>query len=173
MSQHLTIKFKKTHPDAVIPSYAMPGDAGLDLTAVRIIANTTSQITYGLGLSVEIPDGYVGLIFPRSSVRNYELILSNCVGVIDSKFRGELQVTFNKTNGLDSIAYKPKERICQMIIMPYPTINCVEVDELGMTDRGTGGFGSTNQPFYKIVENQIGNYICFIYKYVNGNLTTA
>lgn len=139
----MQVKIKRLHPDAVIPKYAKNGDAGLDLTAINIISNTHSQVQYDTGLSVEIPEGYVGLIFPRSSVFQYEISLSNCVGIIDSGFRGSIKVIFNKTNGLDSLKYKVGDRIGQLIILPYPKIELIEVDELSETERGSNGFGST------------------------------
>lgn len=139
----MIVKFKKLSPLAVIPRYSKPGDAGMDLTATSKIDNTTFQCTYGTGISVEIPEGYVGLVFPRSSIRNTELILSNSVGVIDSGYRGEIQATFIKTNGLESWDYKIGDRIAQLIIIPYPQIEFEEVEELSQTDRGTGGFGSS------------------------------
>ena len=137
------VKVKKLVPEAVIPSYSKVGDAGMDLTITKEIENTSFSVSYGFGIALEIPQGYVGLVFPRSSVRNQDLILSNCVGVIDSGYRGELQATFKKTNGLDSIKYKVGERGAQIIILPYPTIYMTEVPELSNTERGSGGFGST------------------------------
>ena len=137
------VKVKKLVPEAVIPSYSKVGDAGMDLTITKEIENTTFSVSYGFGIAIEIPKGYVGLVFPRSSVRNQDLILSNCVGVIDSGYRGELQATFKKTNGLDSIKYKVGDRGAQIIILPYPTIYMTEVPELSNTERGDGGFGST------------------------------
>ena len=139
------VKVKKLDSNAVIPSYSKVGDAGMDLTITREIENTSFSVSYGFGIAMEIPKGFVGLVFPRSSVRNQDLILSNCVGVIDSGYRGELQATFKKTNGLDSIKYKVGERGAQIIILPYPTIYMTEVPELSDTDRGTGGFGSTGK----------------------------
>jgi dUTP pyrophosphatase len=141
----MKVKIKRVHPNAIIPAYAKESDAGLDLVATSIISNTTFQITYGLGIALEIPEGFVGLVFPRSSIRNTELTLSNSVGVIDSGYRGELQATFNKSNGLDSISYKVGERVCQIMIIPHPIIELTEVDELSTTERGTGGFGSTGK----------------------------
>ena len=141
----MRVRIKKLNPNAVIPKYAKDNDAGLDLVATTIKENTTFQITYGLGIALEIPDGFVGLIFPRSSIRNTELILSNSVGVIDAGYRGELQATFNKSNGLDSIAYKVGDRVCQLIIIPHPIIELEEVSELTNTERGDGGFGSTGK----------------------------
>jgi dUTP pyrophosphatase len=141
----MKVKIKKVHPNAVKPKYAKENDAGMDLVATSIIENTTFQITYGLGIALEIPDGMVGLVFPRSSIRNTELTLSNSVGVIDAGYRGELQATFNKLNGLDSIAYNVGDRIAQIIIVPHPVVQFVEVDELSESKRGDGGFGSTGK----------------------------
>ena len=143
INEGVVIKVKKLDPNAVIPSYSKVGDAGMDLTITKEIENTSFSVSYGFGIAMEIPKGYVGLVFPRSSVRNQDLILSNCVGVIDSGYRGELQATFKKTQGLDSIKYKVGERGAQIIILPYPTIYMTEVPELSDTERGSGGFGST------------------------------
>ena len=141
----MKVKLKKLHPNAVKPKYAKESDAGMDLVATEIISNTTFQVTYGFGIAIEIPTGMVGLIFPRSSIRNTELTLSNSVGVIDAGYRGELQATFNKLNGLDSVAYKVGDRIAQIIIVPHPIVQFVEVDELSESKRGEGGFGSTGK----------------------------
>ena len=81
----LKVKINKLHKNAIIPRYAKSGDAGMDLTATFKLSNTPFQCTYGTGISIEIPKGHVGLVFPRSSIRNMELLLSNSVGVIDSK----------------------------------------------------------------------------------------
>jgi dUTP pyrophosphatase len=145
VSEGVLVKVKKLDSNAVIPTYSKVGDAGMDLTITREIENTTFSVSYGFGIAMEIPKGFVGLIFPRSSIRNQDLILSNCVGVIDSGYRGELQATFKKTNGLDSIKYKVGERGAQIVILPYPTIYMTEVPELSNTERGEGGFGSTGK----------------------------
>lgn len=141
----LVVKVKKLHPDAVIPSYSKIGDAGMDLTITTIKENTTFDVSYGFGIAMEIPKGFVGLVFPRSSVRNQDLILSNCVGVIDSGYRGEIQATFKKTQGLDSVKYKVGERGAQIMILPYPQITMIESNDLSDTERGDGGFGSTGK----------------------------
>ena len=141
----LQVGIKKLEARAVIPSYAKPGDAGLDLTATSIISNTTYEVTYGTGLAIEIPTDHVGLLFPRSSVRKYDLQLANSVGVIDSGYRGEIQFTFNKTQGLDSMKYKVGDRIGQLVILPYPQIQLVEEQQLSDSERGEGGFGSSGQ----------------------------
>ena len=136
----MKIKMKKLHPDAVIPRYAKAGDAGLDLTAVEIIADG-SLLTYKTGLAVEIPNGYVGLLFPRSSVYKTGQTLTNCVGVIDSGYRGEIMMKFSfSPQGLE---YEVGDRVGQLLIMPYPKVEFVEVDELSETSRGSGGYGST------------------------------
>ena len=143
----MKVRIKKLNENAVIPSYAKDGDAGMDLVATSIISTTSTQITYGIGLALEIPKGFVGLIFPRSSVRKTRLMLSNCVGVVDSGYRGELQATFNKINN-DSVSendYKVGDRIAQIMIIPHPSIEFEEADELSDTERGEGGFGSTGK----------------------------
>jgi dUTPase len=104
MDMGIIVKVKKLDDNAVIPSYSKVGDAGMDLTITSIKENTSFHVSYGFGVAMEIPSGYVGLVFPRSSVRSQDLILSNCVGVIDSGYRGEIQATFKKTQGLDSVA---------------------------------------------------------------------
>lgn len=141
----MKIKVKKINENAVIPKYSKPGDAGLDLTAVSIVSNTTFQVIYDTGLAIEIPEEHVGLIFPRSSICNYELELSNSVGVVDSGYRGTIRFVFNKTNGIDSLKYKVGDRIGQLLILPYPEIELVEVDELNDSERGHKGFGSTGK----------------------------
>ena len=141
----MQVRIKKLNENAVIPTYAKVGDAGMDLIATSIIGDGQFQITYGTGLAMEIPYGFVGLVFPRSSIRKTGLELSNSVGVIDSGYRGEIQATFKKTNGLDSIKYKIGDRGAQIIILPYPQVEMVESDVLSDTERGTGGFGSTGQ----------------------------
>ena len=141
----MIVNIKKIHPDAVIPSYAKNGDAGMDLVATSIISEEVFQITYGLGIALEIPEGFVGLVFPRSSIRKTDLSLTNCVGVIDSGYRGELQATFRKERGVASRKYEVGDRVVQLMIIPHPTIEFNEVNELSNTERGEGGFGSTGK----------------------------
>ena len=147
----LNVKFKKLHPDAVIPSYAQPGDAGLDLTAISENFKPSGEyerkgyhyIEYGTGLSVEIPEGYVGFLFPRSSISKTSLILANSIGVVDSGYRGEIMLRFKCTDLRTGKVYEVGDRIGQLIIMPYPKINIIEAEELSETERNTGGFGSS------------------------------
>ena len=141
----MKVRIKKLKENAVIPTYAKDGDAGMDLVATRIISNTTFDVSYGTDLAMEIPNGFVGLVFPRSSIRKYELVLSNSVGVIDSGYRGEIQATFKKTNGQDSFKYNTGERGAQIIIMPHPNIELIEFKDLSSSERGEGGFGSTGK----------------------------
>lgn len=138
----MKVHIKKLHPESVIPTYAKESDAGLDLTATSIIHETAEQIVYGTGLALEIPEGFVGLVFPRSSIRKYGLLMANSVGVIDAGYRGEVQVTFLKTD-VEGPFYHHGDRVAQIIIIPHPQINFVEVQALSETSRGTGGHGST------------------------------
>jgi dUTP pyrophosphatase len=138
----LTVKIKRLNPNAVKPFYSKHGDAGLDLVAVDLV-ETAKHVTYYTGLAFEIPENNVGLLFARSSIRNYDLSLSNSVGVIDSGYRGEIQVTFNKTDSYNPIIYKIGDKVAQLVILPYTTISLVETGELSSSERGTGGFGST------------------------------
>lgn len=138
----LNVRIKKLRPDAVIPTYARDGDAGLDLTAVSFGFDEYHNFVYGTGLAFEIPKGYVGLLFPRSSNSKKDLILMDCVGVVDSGFRGEVTFKFRKIEK-DAARYNVGDRVGQMIIMPYPKINFIESEELSETERGFGGYGSS------------------------------
>jgi dUTP pyrophosphatase len=135
----IKIKVKKIHPDAVIPRYAHCGDAGMDVVAISKRV-TDKFIEYGTGLAFEIPEGYVLFIFPRSSLPKKDLMLGNSVGVLDSGYRGELFLRFQRM-GEDH--YEIGDRIGQVILMPHPKVEVEEVEELSDTIRGNGGFGST------------------------------
>lgn len=140
----MKIHFKKLDSKAQKPKFGKPGDAGADLVATSVDFSRENQVVYGTGLAVEIPEGMVGLVFPRSSIRNYDLSLSNSVGVIDSGYRGEIMVTFNILNPYTvENSYQVGDRIAQLVIMPVPLAQFVEVDELSETQRGTDGHGST------------------------------
>ena len=139
----MEIKVKKLTPKAEIPQYAHIGDAALDVKAVS--RNITDKyIEYGTGLSFEIPQGYVMLIFPRSSVSNQDLSLANCVGVLDSTYRGELKLRFRIILNAQDI-YEVGDKVGQILVIPYPVLSFKETDELSTTDRGSGGFGSTGK----------------------------
>lgn len=142
----MKVRIKKLHPDAVIPKYAKHGDAGMDLVAIskesdsRRYLGYDKVVTYKTGIALEIPEGYVGLLFPRSSIYKKDLTLSNSVGVLDSGYRGEVMFKFRKTSYHD---YEVGDRVGQLIIIPYPQIEFEEVEELSDTERGNGGYGSS------------------------------
>ena len=144
----MDVKFKKLHDDAKIPSYAHDTDAGLDLTAVSFTQEFDKSnklvLVYHTRLAVEIPEGYVGLIFMRSSISNKSISLTNAVAVIDSGYRGELLLKYKITTDSLPTIYQPGEKIGQLIIIPYPKINPIEAEELDSSDRNEGGFGSTD-----------------------------
>lgn len=152
----ISVKFKKLMNGVPTPRYSRSGDAGIDLTAMskRLeYVNGVAQYVYGTGIAVEIPEGYVGLVFPRSSVAKMNMTLSNCVGVIDSNYRGEITAKFNVINdsqfnydtGGHIGKYNEGDRICQLLIIPYPRIDLEEVNELSSTERGDQGYGSSGK----------------------------
>lgn len=164
----MEVKIKKLRLDAVIPTKSHDDDAGFDLTAVRYEVDKEGNHVYYTGLAFEIPKGYVGLLFPRSSNAKKDLLLSNSVGILDSNYRGEVILKFKPSmrHGLididydtasypignygtlyheHPIVYQEHERVGQLIIIPYPEIEFKEVDELSETDRSDGGFGSTGK----------------------------
>lgn len=154
----IVLKVKKLDPAAVLPTRIHPSDAGFDLTAIEdpeeILKDGVFYLEYRTGLAIEIPAGHVGYIFPRSSIRRTVLTLSNCVGVIDSGYRGEITFSF-KADGYasesanrsleDPPIYRKGDRIGQLIIMPLPQTTIEIVDELSEADRGDNGYGSTGK----------------------------
>lgn len=150
----MKVYIKKLYEDSIAPTRAHETDAGWDLYAHSKALDEDGNVVYGTGVAFEIPKGYVGLIFPRSSNAKKDLILSNSVGVIDSGYRGEVSFKFKNT-ALEFecepyVTYKPKrydvgDRIGQIIIMPYPEIEFVEVDELPVGERGNNGYGSSGK----------------------------
>ncbi len=159
----MKVKIKKLSENAVMPTKAHASDAGFDLVATSREIDDMGNIVYGTGLAFEIPEGYAGFIFPRSSISKTNIALTNAVGVVDSHYRGEVTAKFkpvpmvneqtdtkgNKLliqDGDEAVyAYAVGERIAQLIIMPYPEIEFEEADKLSDTDRGTGGYGSTGK----------------------------
>ena len=174
----MKVKIKRIHKDAVIPKYAMPCDAGMDITAVsKEFDYESGCVIFGAGISVEIPEGYVGLLFPRSSIYKRCMEMTNCVGVIDAGYRGEIKVIMRSANRLvrpkrfwnriraifckmvfkhinddtnsvivDNINtndYNVGDRVAQLIIMPFPTVEFDEVESLSDSVRGQNGHGST------------------------------
>jgi dUTP pyrophosphatase len=134
------VKIKKLNEDAKIPKYAKPGDAGMDLTAIDAV-HDNDFVTYHTGLAMEIPQGHLGFLFPRSSVYKTGQKLTNSVGVIDSGYRGEIMLKFSKSHS--NKEYNIGDRVGQIIIMPYPLVTFYESADLSQTERGTGGYGST------------------------------
>ena len=172
--KELKVNIKKLHPDAVIPSYAHETDCGMDLTAVSKTFDEYGNVVYGFGLAFEIPEGYAGFIFPRSSNHKSRLLLTNSVGIVDSGYRGEVTAKFAQRTSVsaptkfwsriklwllgkmdngdlktweaaNSGNHKVGDRVAQMVILPYPKVQFVEVDDLSDTERGTGGYGSTGK----------------------------
>ena len=160
------IRFKRLVPEAKAPFKKIDVDAGFDLFATGINYGE-NYIEYLTGIAVEIPEGYVGFIFPRSSVTNYDLMLKNSVGIIDASYRGELRCRFYETREhLDYVqsdkfndgtvrdlhqpllkrnTYEIGDRVAQIVFMELPKIKLVETDELSDTERGAGGYGSTGK----------------------------
>ena len=140
----MKVNIKKLHNNAIIPKYSKDGDAGMDLTATSRFEDEYGNMTYGTSLAFEIPKGYVGLLFPRSSNSKKDLYLTNHVGVIDSGYRGEVMLKYRLAIGKGNAKiYDVGDRIGQLIIMPYPQIEFQEVEELSDTERGDRGYGST------------------------------
>ena len=140
----MKIRFKKLDPAASAPRKGTSGSAGFDLTAISEHWNDENHVwEYGTGIAVEIPPGYVGLCFPRSSIFRTGTFLSNSVGVIDSDYRGEIKAKFY--DFLDGYLYNVGDRIVQLVIVPIPDVDFMESDELSATGRGTGGYGSTGR----------------------------
>lgn len=140
----LEVKIKKLSDQAVIPNYSNNGDACFDLVCTSYNPSE-NYIEYGTDLAFAIPFGYVGIIKPRSSVSKYNLIFSTS-GVIDSGYRGQVTVRFKHVSAnnynQDNI-FQIGDRIAQMYILPYPQVQFQEVEELDITERGTGGHGSS------------------------------
>lgn len=145
----MELKFKKLSEKAVMPIRAYDGDAGIDLTCTSVTTalNECGQLmlVYHTDLAVEIPDGYVGLLFPRSGIYKKSLELTNSVGVIDSGYRGEITAIMHPTTDVLPAIYKEGDRCCQLIIMQLPEYDIVEAEELSETTRGKGGFGSSDE----------------------------
>lgn len=141
----MKIRIKRISKYAVVPKYAHDyEDACFDLVATSRTYDDYGNAVYGTGLAFEIPEGYCGLVFPRSSNCKKSLLMCNSVGVIDSGYRNEVSVRFKPTM-IDGTEYEVGERVAQMMIVPLPHIEFEECDELSGSERGTGGFGSTGK----------------------------
>jgi dUTP pyrophosphatase len=145
----MKLKIKKLHPDAVVPVYATEGAACFDLHAICAGPNTPIHQGQGVnmrtGLAFEIPPGHVMLVFSRSGhAFKHDTRLANCVGVIDSDYRGELTVRLTSDGSItDVLRINPGDRIAQARVVPFPRVEFELAQDLGVTERGLGGFGST------------------------------
>jgi dUTP pyrophosphatase len=145
----MDIKFKRLSEKAVKPIRATKGSAGFDLTSTHVTTEVSECgqiiLVYHTDLAIEIPEGYVALMFPRSSISKKSIRLCNSVGVIDSDYRGEVMGKFVVTTDVIPALYKEGERFAQLVIVPTFVEDFVETEELTETERKTGGFGSTNE----------------------------
>lgn len=141
----MQVKFKKLHKNAVTPSYSREGDGALDLTAISKETSAHYE-EMDTGIALEIPKGYLGLVLPRSSITNKGVYLGNSIGLIDSNFRNSIKFRFKKVHDEKTYSeqsYGIGDRVGQIIILPYPKIELVEVDNLSDSERGTNGWGSS------------------------------
>lgn len=163
----MKIRIKKLCENAVVPTKAHPSDAGFDLVATSRSFDENGNFVYGTGLAFEIPEGHVGLVFPRSSISKGDFSLANAVGVIDPHYRGEVTLKFKTTLRIASLwsmiklmfhrgaklnvfnsaskQYEIGDRIGQLIVIPFPDVEFEEAAELSSTDRGEGGYGSSGK----------------------------
>jgi dUTP pyrophosphatase len=140
------MRFQKLTTTATTPTRATPGAAGIDLYADHdVLVSCGASVMLGTGIAAEVPEGYVGLVCIRSSVGKAGVSLANAVGVIDSDYRGEIKLCLTYTAGTGGHFIKQGDRVAQLVVLPAPTFNLVEVDALTATARGTGGFGSTGR----------------------------
>lgn len=145
----MNIKFKRLTENAIAPVKAHAADAGFDLTCSSITTEINERgqliIVYHTGLAFEIPEGYFGALVPRSSIANKTLTLTNCIGVIDAGYRGEVMAKMKATTDVIPAVYKEGERFAQLLILPVPEVQFEESTELSEGDRGENGYGSTDQ----------------------------
>src|SRR4051794_26453736 len=142
------VQFKRVRPDAIVPRYMTAGAAGLDLCAALdapVVIEPGARMAVSTGLAMAIPDGFEGQVRPRSGLaREHGVTVVNAPGTIDSDYRGTVAVLLVNL-GATAFTVQPKERIAQLVIAPVVQAELAEVDELGATDRGAGGFGSTGR----------------------------
>lgn len=140
------IQCKIIHPKGKLPTRATDGSCGLDLYAAAWKPFGDTMMEYDTGIAVAIPEGYVGLVFPRSSITGTSLRLGNSVGVIDRDYRGTIRFRFDNLMLKDSERhYDVGDKIGQLVLVPCPVFESVEVADLPETARGSNGFGSTGR----------------------------
>jgi dUTP pyrophosphatase len=141
----IELSIQRLRDDAVVPTRAYAGDAGLDLAACeRVELGPGERATVGTGLAVAIPDGYAGFVQPRSGLASrHGVTIVNTPGLVDSGYRGELKVILLNTDSSEPFVVEPGMRIAQLVVMQVPDVDPVEVDELPETERGVRGFGSS------------------------------
>ena len=139
------LRIKRLRPDAVVPARAYAGDAGLDLAAAeRVELGPGERALVGTGLAVAIPHGYAGYVQPRSGLAiKHGISMVNTPGLIDSGYRGELKIILLNTDRDETFVVEPGMRIAQLVVLPVPGIDPVEVDVLPDSERGERGFGSS------------------------------
>lgn len=144
----MRLKIKKLNEKAIIPTRGSEYAAGYDLYACidsQVVIMPHQTVKIGTGLAIEIPEGYFGAIFARSGLATkHGLRPANCVGICDSDYRGEYIVGLHNDTDTPQII-NSMERIAQLVVIPYLTVDFEEVDELSDTKRGDGGFGSTGK----------------------------
>jgi len=141
----IEVAFQRLRDDAVVPTRTYSGDAGLDLAACeRVELGPGERAMVGTGLAVAIPDGYAGFVQPRSGLaaRN-GITIVNTPGLVDSGYRGELKVILLNTDTSEPFVVEPGMRIAQLVVLPVPELDLVEVGELPESERGVRGFGSS------------------------------
>lgn len=147
LKRPLSVKVVRKFEDVKLPTYATDGSGCFDIYAREIEDDTHLSSIWSTGLKFEIPNGYVMLVYSRSGHGfKYDVRLANCVGVIDSDYRGEVKVKLTCDD--DNLTYIPiqsGDAIAQGMIIPYEQVVFEEVQELSSTVRGEGGFGSTNK----------------------------
>lgn len=141
----IELPIQRVRPDAVVPSRAYAGDAGLDLAAIeRIELGPGERAVVPTGLAVAIPDGYAGFVQPRSGLASrHGITIVNAPGLVDSGYRGELMVVLHNTDRDEPFVVEAGMRIAQLVVLPIPEVELVEVEELPATERGGRGFGSS------------------------------
>jgi dUTP pyrophosphatase len=141
----IEVYVRRLRAEAVLPERAYPGDAGLDLVACEeAVLPPGERAVVPTGIAVAVPEGYAGFVQPRSGLaRRHGISIVNTPGLIDSGYRGELQVTLLNTDSEETFVVEPGMRVAQLVIVPVPDVELVEVDELPGSARGVAGFGSS------------------------------